>query len=150
MFHLRLRGACFLLWCPHVLTCFCQMFWPPLWILLLPHQCLQITRKLKTILITCTHTCLVPLKNRKIPVTKSLTGNLSHKGHVKRDNLQRWFLAEHHTAMLEQCCSYPKQRCNNVAILCYPKNCCCELSSVTITLRAVISINFLPSITILY
>ena len=35
--------------------------------------------------------------------------------------------------MLQQCCNNSKQRRNNVATLCYPKNRRCESSRVTIT-----------------
>ena len=33
---------------------------------------------------------------------------------ITRDDFQQQFLAEHSIAMLEQCCSYSKQCCNNV------------------------------------
>ena len=39
-----------------------------------------------------------------------------------RNDLQRRFLAEHSVAMLEQCCSYSKQCCNNVVTLCCAKS----------------------------
>ena len=50
-----------------------------------------------------------------------------------RNDLQRRFLAEHSVAMLEQCCSYSKQCCNNVVTLCCVKNRRCESSRSRVT-----------------
>ena len=53
-----------------------------------------------------------------------------HKGDVTRNDSQRRFLAQHIVAMLEKCCNYSKQCCNNVATPCCAKNRRCESSRV--------------------
>ena len=45
--------------------------------------------------------------------------------------MQRRFLAQNSTAVLEQCCSCSRQRRNNVVMLCCAKNRRCESSRVT-------------------
>ena len=53
------------------------------------------------------------------------------KGEVRRDDSQRRFLAQQVFAMLEQCCNYSKQCCDNVVTLCCAKNPRCESSHIT-------------------
>ena len=50
------------------------------------------------------------------------------KGDVAQNDSQRRFLAQRSVTMLEQCCNYSKQFCNNVATLCCAKNGNCESS----------------------
>ena len=50
------------------------------------------------------------------------------EGDVTRNDSQRWFLAQHSLAMLEQCCNYSKQCRNNVATLCFAKIASCNIT----------------------
>ena len=63
------------------------------------------------------------------------------KGAVTRDDSQRWFFAQHSTAMLEECWNHSKQCRNNVAML----NRRCESSRVLITLKRRASTRFTSS-----
>ena len=56
----------------------------------------------------------------------SIQINLNLQGDVTGDDWQRRFLAQNSVAMLEQCCSCSRQRCNNVVMLCCAKNRRCE------------------------
>ena len=72
-----------------------------------------------------------PLRDKTCSVQNFVQINFFvRKCDVPRYYWQRWFLAQHTVAMLEQCCNYSKQRRNNVATLCCAKNRCCESSRV--------------------
>ena len=57
------------------------------------------------------------LKLLLIPRLNVCLGEVSAKGDVTRDDLQRRLLAQLCIAMLEPRCNYSKQRCNNVVML---------------------------------
>lgn len=71
------------------------------------------------------------LKLLLVPRLNVCLGEVSAKGDVTWDDLQRRLLAQLCVAMLAPCCNYSKQHCNNAVMLCCAKNRHCESSRVT-------------------
>ena len=83
--------------------------------------------------------CHCSLRSLRFHLTATV--RILTKGAVTRDDSQRWFFAQHSTAMLEECWKHSKQCRNNVAML----NRRCESSHVLITLKRRASTRFTSS-----